>query len=291
MGAQAFPDAPRINGFHASAEELVIVGLDTPHTSRAEHWLWDERAFSVLDQLDIENVAMLGITTDVTYKRINKVAYVVDGRHRVRWVREANKIRKQRGEPMLRVPCREATGDEMQIWLKSRAANAVRAKPSPIAIAREIQQLLGTGVDEQIVATTYAKTVAQVRESQDLLTLSPKAQALVHSEALKATAAKLLVGKTFEEMDAEIDAAIASGEKLTVERVRAATRNGARNGHARSETVGLKLKQIHALFGIAKDHLGPREIKLLGILCGKNKPREIAGMTEALRELGFDLDD
>jgi ParB-like chromosome segregation protein Spo0J len=291
MGGQLFEGAERRQYFMLPADQIILVGLDTPHKSKAEHFLFDARVHLPVDPIKVENVRKHGIIKAVIVRKIDGKAYGVDGRQRVKWAREATRLNKaERGKPVL-VPCIERKGSDEQLWSASRSANAVSERPDPLVIASEIADLVNMGVPEAEIAVDYAFTVAQVKDHLRLHEdLSPRLRPHVTTGALTITAAKQFFGLPHEEQDQKFEGMLAEGGKITVERARAATRNGS-NGHGKPETVGLKLKQIHKLFSIAAEHLGPRDVKILGILCGKNKPREIAGMTEALREIGFDLDD
>lgn len=291
MGEQAFPGAKRLNGFWLPAEQIVLVGIDTKHTSKAEHFLFDARVHLPVDPAKVENVRKHGVIKPVLIRKIDGKAYAVAGRQRIKWAREATRLNKAEKRPAILVPCYERKGSESQLWGASRSENAVVERPNPMVLAEEICDLLNSGMDEAEIAVDYGWNVQQVKDHARLLELAKPVRDLVASEGIKVTHAKQFLGLSQEDQEAKLTEIIESGGKITVERVRAATRgttNG--NGH-NSETVGLKLKQIHSLYAIASEHLGPRETKLLGILCGKNKPREIAGMTEALRELGFKLDD
>jgi ParB-like chromosome segregation protein Spo0J len=296
MGEQAFPGAKRLNGFWLPAEQIVLVGLDTKHKSKAEHFLFDARVHLPVDPAKVENVRKHGVIKPIVIRKIDGKAYAVAGRQRVKWAREASRLNKAEKRPAVLVPCYERKGSESQLWGASRSENAVVERPNPMVLAEEICDLLNSGMDEAEIAVDYGWTVQQVKDHARLVDLAKPVRDLVAAEGIRVTHAKQFLGLSHEEQEAKLAEIVEGGGKITVERVRAATRSGrngsgSKNGHGKAETASMTLKQIHSLFAIASEHLGPREVKVIGVLCGKNKPREIAGMTEALRELGFDLDD
>jgi len=312
MGEQRFKGRARINGHYVHPfEELCVVGLDSKHRSRAEHIYFDERALLVPDPLQVENVVENGVIVDVLYKPLDcsrderfpakwramkTVAIIVEGRQRTMWARAATEIRTERGhaEPVVFVPAREIKGSELQIWLRSRSANAVRVAPSPTMLAREMLELRGMGCSDSSIANTYACPTSEVEEYLRLLELSPRVVAGIDGMSITRSAAKLLREMNHAEQDVEIERLEADGIKLTVENVRAAVRSRSKKpaskGGGDESGIKVTLKQIHKMATLAES--GEVEIdatakKVLRILSGKAGPAGVQGMKQLLRAVGI----
>ena len=301
-------------------EDLCVVGLDTKHKSRTDHFYWDPRVLLAVDPLKIENADQCGIVQTVLYKRVDvssderfgkwcakgKVALVTEGRQRVRWARGATLLRQERGDEhdVVFVNSREMTGTELQNWIRSRAANVVREASDPISLAYEMLELRGMGLADETIASTYALKIPDIQDQMRLLDLSPKSQDLIRTKRLSETGAKLLREMTHVEQDAELDKMLEAGTKLTVENVRAVQRTSkvraAGKGKARpagddEDLVGVKLtlKQIHKLavvVGKGEIETEPFLGKILNVLCGKTAGKGIKGMTKVLREIGVEVE-
>lgn len=187
MGGQFFEGAKRNNGFNVDPgpDNLVVIGIDTQHTSRAEHRFFDKRVLLPLSPLDVANVDELGVTLDVLYRKMKVegfkglVAVVVEGRQRVRWARAVNEKRLAQGRPPITIPVREMNGTELQVWRRSRAANVVRVVSSPLALAEEMEEMLGEGDTIEDIATTYAYEVDVVKTHLELIKQGPSLRKFV----------------------------------------------------------------------------------------------------------------
>lgn len=316
-GGQAFADRKRTNLWDLDPfEDLCIVGIDTEHKSRADHFYWDPRVLLPLDDLQVANVVEHGIIIPVLYKRVDvskapgfgkwqekgKIAIVTEGRQRVRWARAASAIRLKMGHdvPTIMVQAREMTGTEDQNWIRSRAANAVRVQSDAIAIGREMVEMRGMGMSEEMIAIAYGTDVPNVvmhmRFAEEL---SPMTQSLVREGRLSPSGARLLLGATHAEADAQLEQLVADGAKLTVETVRAAQRStkarASNKGKKEDEDlagVALTLKQICKL-GVVADkgeiECDPMVTKLLSAIRGKTAGKGIKGWTALLREIGVEV--
>lgn len=298
MSGQMFPaDRKRGQYFDVDpVEDLCVIGLDTTHSSVFEHRLYDRRVFLELDQLMVQNVKSVGITSDILFVRTDtskderygrffgrRVSVVADGRHRTRWIRAANLLLIEEGLPTLRAPAREMIGSELLRLMKSRAAN-IHVETPPITLAMEYTDMLGMGITMEDLCNTYAKSPEDVKEVMRFLELSEQSQKLLQDGKISRSSARLLLGVTHAEQDEKIDEIIASGKKLTVERTRAALADPTRSPTVRK---GLNLKQMAALYKDAEGHLDAPTKRLLGVMLGHTRPRLIAGMTKALAAIGF----
>ena len=92
-----------------SPDEVIIVGLDAPYDkvkSIKEHHLYDERIFAPIKDEAVRNVMVFGVKEPVIVEESEDGNHflVVDGRQRVRWLREANRRLEEVGQPGLPLP-------------------------------------------------------------------------------------------------------------------------------------------------------------------------------------------
>lgn len=123
-----------------SPDEVIIVGLDAPYDkvrSIKEHHLFDERIYAPLKEEAIKNVMLFGVKEPILVAESEDGQHylVVDGRQRVRWIREANRrlaVAGQEGLPLpvlLDKPKDEATAIAIGASLNSHGlADTVLAK-------------------------------------------------------------------------------------------------------------------------------------------------------------------
>jgi len=92
-----------------SPDEVIIVGLDAPYDkvkSIKEHHLYDERILAPIKDEAVRNVMVFGVKEPVIVEESEDGNHflVVDGRQRVRWLREANRRLEEVGQPGLPLP-------------------------------------------------------------------------------------------------------------------------------------------------------------------------------------------
>lgn len=104
--------------FHCNAEDVSIIGIDTDHKSIAEHPLFDgERNQQPLLEETLQNFLMNGCVQPVTIQQEDIGWVVVDGRMRVRYLREANNRRLEQGLKPFRLPVLVNKDSERDILL------------------------------------------------------------------------------------------------------------------------------------------------------------------------------
>lgn len=104
--------------FHCNTEEILIIGIDTDHKSIAEHPLFDgERNQQPLLEDTIQNFLVNGCVQPVTIQQEDLGWVVVDGRMRVRYLREANNRRLEQGLKPYRLPVLVNKDSERDILL------------------------------------------------------------------------------------------------------------------------------------------------------------------------------
>lgn len=126
--------------------DLVIVGRDTPHSSRAEHFLYDKRSLVDPDPEFVESVRAFGVQMDV-WTRLNKDTgkrEVVAGRRRVLAARLA-------GLPL--VPTSRLSGDDRELMALSRLENSGRLEEDMLSKAEAAVWLIEQGMPHAEIAS------------------------------------------------------------------------------------------------------------------------------------------
>lgn len=211
--------------------KIKIIGIDTPHKSRAEHYLWDKRIHIPLKEEDIQNIATYGVKQPVLVEKDGEDYLDVDGRGRVRrarvvWDRQAAAGMPE--EKRITVPCLPQRGDEVKMALLSRVANSGRTVDSAIDNAEFAQSLIDMGSPEADVACAFGVKVSTLKEWLVLLGLSAKVKAAVTRGQISASAAAGFAPLSKADQDAHLDELLASapaGVKPSAEKVQNHVRN------------------------------------------------------------------
>jgi hypothetical protein len=91
--------------FTVDPTEVLIIGIDTGHKNITEHSLFDgERNAMPLDEETVQNFITLGCVQPVCIQQEEIGWVVIDGRQRVRHLREANARRVEQGLKPYRLP-------------------------------------------------------------------------------------------------------------------------------------------------------------------------------------------
>lgn len=215
-------ETPRGTHYMHDPDDLIIVGLDTP--DGPEHPLYDPRIGIPLDAARVNNFLMYGVIKPVRIMKDGKRCYVVDGRQRVRYAREAKKLQITRGEETIKVPCMVSTGDSAHLFGVSRAANLHNAD-GPMTNARNAGKLLDMGKSIGEVATTFGVTEQTVRNWQATLGLAPEViEAMIRDEISQTAAIQMATLPKADQVAvlSEVkEEQRATGKKATVENVKA----------------------------------------------------------------------
>jgi ParB family chromosome partitioning protein len=160
----------------ADPAELVIVGgKSLPPDERGHldtevdesHELHDERVDMPLAEETIANIDAYGVMVPILIAKVGDdgLAYVVDGRQRVRAARVVNARRKKRGEPPIKVDAkvRRATGESSLLGAMV-STNEVRVGddvPTKIAKAK---RMLARGVSVEDTAVSFGCSLSTLQQ-------------------------------------------------------------------------------------------------------------------------------
>ncbi len=199
---------------HIYPEDLKIVGLDTPHKSRADHALWDERAqLPVSEKLVIaimENgfipEGMITIVKDGEDPVSGKPnVYVRDGRQRTKALREANKRRVEAGLERLEIPSRAVKlGQPTDQMIGMIGGNSGRTEDDPVVKGRKAQDLINAGKTPAQVAAVFCVSQTAVTNWLKLLDRHPDVLKAVQAKKLSLVAAVQMEGMSQEEQKAKL---------------------------------------------------------------------------------------
>jgi ParB family chromosome partitioning protein len=226
MGGQLL-DGKRESLFRVDPDTLTIIGLDTD--DGPDHQLWDERIKLPLDEHMVRNIMELGVREPVVVvvhgKGDTRVAAVVDGRQRVRHVREANKRLVKRGEPPLLVPVIAEKGmSDQEQTLLSASLNEIRQDDPVMTKAAKAARMKARGSSFAAIAGAFGVTEQTVGLWVNINSLTDAVKTAISAGRIKPTAAGALAGLKPDEQKAALaellEEASASGEKPTVNKAK-----------------------------------------------------------------------
>lgn len=215
--ADVKPD--RASALSFDPNDIVIIGLDTPH-KEGEHHLWDERILLPLDKHMVANVKAFGVKENIIVVRDPKLGYLaVDGRQRIRWAREASKALEAEGQAPLRILANLEKGDVDTQAGVMILTNEIRQSDDFLTKAKKAQRLMSErGYNLSRTALTFGVSVPSLKNWLKLLETSDVVQKAVEDGVITASAAlnlrELSEDKQAQAIDALRDAA-KDGQRLT----------------------------------------------------------------------------
>ena len=189
--AKAFGAAGRDDLLWFEDDQVVIV-TDTTHV------LYDERVHLPLDEKLVLNIMVRGVIEPITVRKNGEkkgkpIVEVVDGRQRVRAVREANKRLAAEGKERLRIPAVRKRGDDADIF-GIMVGTFIRQDDLPISRAKKIIKYLNMGKSDREAAVAFGLNVQTVRASVSLLDCAQEVQDAVERREV-ATGVALTLAK------------------------------------------------------------------------------------------------
>lgn len=219
-------DAPRgASTLKLGPHDVIIIGVDTD--DGPDHPLYDDRAFRELDPGRLANFQRLGIRSPIFIKSDNRYdkPIVIDGRGRVRYAREIERLQKEAGvdpDEFIKLRALKEIGSNEDLFGLSRALN-LHDRDDPLTTARNVERMISYGKSDAEAAIVFGVSEQSIRNYRAMLQLSPEAQEAVKTAKLTPTAALQLASLPRAEQNevlAEVQAEAASGKKPTVQRVR-----------------------------------------------------------------------
>lgn len=285
MSKIAIEGASRGTTFLLDPNDIRIIGRDTPHKSRAEHELWQERATEPVDRGLVESMKMLGFISVCDVRRDGPYVDCVDGRRRIPACRQANIELAEEGRPLLKVVCQLKRGDKAaQIGAKI-AANCNRKDVDAVTMALDLQSFIGLGRSPEEAASLIGKDVAYVNRLLRVLDTDDSVQAAVRARNLPGTAAIKLADLPREQQLEEL-AKIESGESsATVAAVSGAVKARKNGEREVSLAPGKRLLKKLVEHEDAKETLDEQFINGIRFALGDLKAARIGGLTALIQKV------
>lgn len=154
-------------------EDLCIIGgklyldgdergpLDT--NDDADHELFDNRICDPLTEEFVANIDALGVDTPIQIAKINDVAVVIAGKTRVRAARVANRRRKVRGEPSLKIDCKIKRGTTTSLFIAMIAENENRHDDNVLSKIEKLKKLQNRGISEEDCAVAMGVSLQSIK--------------------------------------------------------------------------------------------------------------------------------
>jgi len=282
--------APRRDVFLLDPNDITVIGVDTDHASKSDHYLWDPRTRLPIDEYLVRNIQTYGVIKPIVVVKDGDAVLVVDGRQRVLHARQALARQKKAGEEEVRVPVMFRRGEERYLFGVSRAANLAR-QDSVLTNAMNAQRMIDMGASPAETACAFGVKVSTLTVTWlPLLDLSGKVRQAVEKGEMSAQAASALCGLGKAEQEAHLEELRAAGVKPTHAAVTTKVRGTARPNRAPtpSEKLTTAMAQVEALYART---LSGHEVKagdllaLARTLSGRDLEAELAQLAPAETEV------
>ncbi|WP_213306039.1 ParB/RepB/Spo0J family partition protein [Paraburkholderia sacchari] len=195
-------------------DELVLVTDET-------HPLYDSRVHLPLDENMVRNIDYQGVIQPIEVcKNVETGAIeVVTGRQRVKNAREANRRRRERGEPIRLIQgfVRKLKPSERAKALSTAMAseNAIRQQETPISRAAKMAQQVAYGRSDEELETIFGCKMVTIHASLKLLECCQAVQDAVECGSINVTHALKLADIPPAEQRAKVQELVAAGEGST----------------------------------------------------------------------------
>lgn len=219
-GGQLY-DASRVSRFKFAPDDVVILGLDT---NDDEGPLYDASVHTPLDENMVQSVYRDGVIQDILVTPMmidgERKPVVVDGRHRTRWARRANLLRRSAGLEPWPVHARNATDKEINLLAAKHTTNFVRANRDASQKVSAATELAAAGRTKEQIAIDLGCSISSVENFLALGRAEPEVAEAVAKGEIPVTAgyklAKLPRGKQASAVTTAVTTARESGGKARV---------------------------------------------------------------------------
>ena len=293
MGGQAFK-APRLNGFKLDPNEVIIVGGDGPNDVSQKdeegntHYLYDERVEMMLSEEFILNIMALGIKKNVIVEKIGGLAFVVDGRQRVRAAREANRRLAKLGEPPHRVPVVLQGGEESLIMTIGISTNEFNHNDPPLTKARKAQRLRDRGLTPDEIALAFGVSTKAISNWEKMLSLAPPVKKAAQKGLISPSAAAQLhdlpAAEQKTQLDKLLEEAKATGKTPTIKQVKTASKTA----KGQNPNAAPSKKVLRAIVEGHKEHAPTLSLDFIAgvaFAIGARDPKSVNGLTAAVKSV------
>jgi len=233
MGKQAL-DGRRLNGFWMNPDDLVIVGIDTPH-KKGEHPLWDERINLPLAENMVLNIMAEGVHEPIIVRKEGDTPFVVNGRQRVRHAREANKRLTAAGKEPVEIKTIVERGSDDRMFGIMVSTNELRREDAFEAKLSKLERYMAMGKDEQQAAVVFGVAVPTIKTWLAILEAGPEVKGAIRDGLLTHTAAAKIATQPRDKQSALIKEVREAAKESGI--VPANGSNGHANGNGKAKRV------------------------------------------------------
>lgn len=176
--------------------DLVVIGWDTKHRSRAEHPLFQDRALLPVNQFLVKSIKAKNVRQNVIARKNGTrpdgtpILEVIAGRQRTKAARVANEELIAEGEAPWLIPVFVVQEDDSSAQELTEIENSQRVDEDPINRAKGMKYHLDKGKDEEYVANViFGCDVQTMKRTMALLDLDDEVVNAVRDKRMSAHAA------------------------------------------------------------------------------------------------------
>lgn len=125
--------------------------------------LWDPRLYEAMAEEFCANVSTFGVDTPILVVKRDGVPMVVAGRRRVRAARLANRKRKSRGEPLMKVDAKQKRDTDAGLLGALIQENEGRHDDDLLSKLTKAKRLMNSGVSPEDVALRFQVSLAHFK--------------------------------------------------------------------------------------------------------------------------------
>lgn len=259
--------------FHVNPDKLVII-------TDPGHPLYDKRVLLPINPSDVACVIKYGVKENVIVRKDGDAFQVCEGRQRVRWAREANKLLAAAGKSPITVPCTVSQVSDVDAGMLGVALNEHRQQDTPMLKAHKAKRLIDQGVPIAEVAQEFRLTVNGMQGLLALLDTDDVVQKAVEEGRIAPTAAAKLAALPREEQRkamVDMEAAGSVTNRAVVEHVKQAraAKSNAGPDAAVMPPSGKERREVLAAY--QKDPATVDAAALLGWVCTGKGASKIVG--------------
>lgn len=200
----------RVAAFKELPENLIIIGIDAGDES---HALWDRRILLPIDAELKATIALKGVIEPVVCRADGDKFVVVDGRQRVRALREVNKERIAQGGAPMQVAFVVREGTDNDLAGVAAAAN-IRVEETQLDKAYRVQHMSDVlKMSTKEIAAHFGVSTQAIGQWTKLLRLEPNVQEALQNGKITSTAAQAISRLSAEKQKVAFDTLTATHKK------------------------------------------------------------------------------
>lgn len=197
---------------HVDPDRVILIGLDTPHRSRADHWAWQQRATYAPEEDIVVGMMHVGVQQAVFAWRDGDDYLIFDGRQRTINLREANRRLFKLGQEKLTLPVVVKTVAEAKAAMLSVILNEHRVEKTPFERAEEASDLISKGFPMDRVAGAFRVDEQTINAWLSMLSCHKRVKAALEANLIGVTSCVRLAKLSQDEQVVALDELLASGD-------------------------------------------------------------------------------